>query len=134
MLNIFWSFLAEGNAHSVYRYIGPKSDTFTGMVLKLPKDTTIQNQTRLLRQYRFVKKVVIGSSMFPVDAFQSEDSVSFEKRNRTSASLIDRSVKKPKETVQVIFIFKKNVGGEYITPSLHTVTFMYIIMLFLIFY
>ncbi|XP_053992116.1 uncharacterized protein LOC128883604 [Hylaeus volcanicus] len=101
MLNIFWSFLAEGNAHSVYRYIGPKSDTFTGMVLKLPKDTTLKNQTRLLRQYRFVKKVVIGSSMFPVEAFQCEDAVFLEKRNRTCNISVDPFVTKPKETVKI---------------------------------
>lgn len=61
----YWRFIAEGSAHLVYRYVGPPSDYFSGMVLKLPKDTSPKNEDRLLHQHKFVQKIVVGRHVSP---------------------------------------------------------------------
>ena len=71
MLELFWRFLAEGNAHQVYRYVGPPNENFSGMVLKLPKNTNLRNQYRLLKQHRFVKKNVTGCDFLPFEVLDS---------------------------------------------------------------
>lgn len=84
----YWRFVAEGNAHLVYRYVGPPNDYFSGMVLKLPKDASAKNGDRLLYQHKFVQRIVIGGPLSPTQSpvFQPVD-FSLSLRHQSSSPL-----------------------------------------------